>query len=307
MDEWEDDEWYDDQDEYLETCSYEDMYKGIFGEDPEYNELVQEISKLEELIDLLREKGLYVPRPYYVQYRPLPRNKDDLKRIIRNLINRILDCIWRIKAPEDVPDLYPMHPKKYKLKPAYSRYFVRKMAPYSVGQKLFPHNLTQVDLGKYDIEYLNFMGSNLSHLCHLELLKLEWLIESGKVKESDVIKMIRRDILQRPSSDPQLRKEVEDELIRYELSHKPEKQQAQLMETYRRYSQIMAERRKDFERQQQQLLADGLKRRKYIETLKHQAPFSSKQAKKKEELKISSAEMLCKLLSSKSRRGKEGK
>lgn len=206
-----------------DTC-FDDMVKKLVVNsrvcnsttDPEKEKLIDEIIKGDLLLQKLQKKG-YQPRYKVYDYRSenlCSFDKHMLKKILRNIAYRIHDILSQTGVKLEAHTKY--RSKKYKLKPAFAKYWTTKIAPVRLGQKLFPPFLSEVTLDELDMEYLYFIGANLSSLCQLDLLKLEWSIENGKRKESDVIRTIRRDIARRPGVTPELKREVEDELFRHE-------------------------------------------------------------------------------------------
>lgn len=136
-------------------------------------------------------------------------------------------------------------------------------------------------------------------MTELQLLKLEHLVEIGKIKESAIIKIIQHSLFTtRRNIEPKLKKSVEDELYKEALSKTSVvEDRKKLYKFYEKYSKLMAERQKDYERQQKQQLNDGLRRRGRVEQLKQ-----GKVTKRKEELNLSSPELMCKVLSSENKK-----
>jgi len=319
-------EWYiDDEEEYdfLQECSVDSIYHPSYNEhsshteeeDLEKKELKDEILEIDRLLEKLKRLPKYKQyKPYhYYPYSDKPLydyTAKELERILRNLKNRLLSIIWSFGyRPSDRPEFYPNLPKefdKYPFKNPLYRLYHKWVAPTKILSEILPPFRAEVTLSEEDVEYLQFTLTNMEYLSELATIRVQGMLQDGTLKEIDLVKMLRHS-LSNPKIPSEDRKAIQDELIRWELQNLPKYKTAKYERLWNEYYRLMADRRKDQEAQEKQLLSDGLKRRRYIETLRHQAPFSSKQAKKEEDLKIDSAEMMCKLLSSKSRRGKEGK
>ena len=312
----EEDSYFEDEDEELETCSYEDMYKGIPYSrilknppvDEEKEKVIDEIQEWDRLLNKLQQKKNL--RPTYQTYDYQSKNlyksdKESLKKILENIIRQIHAILFQLDVqPSTHPNVYtkryPTEPTKY----PYSnspllKYYYRHIAPLQVLSSIFPPFLNEVSLDEYDQEHLRFITQNIQFLSQIPVLNIEYQLENRKLRKEDLIKLVRKDLLQRHGVDPQLRKEVEDEVIRYELSHKPEKQQKQLLDIYRKYCEVMAERRKDEERQQELLRNQGLKRREEL-----QRRLEGKPAKEKEKLGEDAARAIIKAFSRKKQRRK---
>ena len=316
-------EWYiDDEEEYdfLQECSVDSIYNPSYNEhsspseeDSEKEELKDEILETDRLLEKLKrlpKYKQYKPYHYYPYSDKSLYTAKELEKILRNLKNRLLSIIWSFGyRPSYRPEFYPNLPKdfdKYPFKNPLYRFYHKWVAPVKILSEILPPFKTEATLSGEDSEYLHFVLANMEFLSELTTIRVQGMLQDGRLKEIDLVKMLRH-CLSNPKIPPEDRKAIQDELIRWELQNLPKYKTAKYERLWNEYYRLMADRRKDQEAQEKQLLSDGLKRRRYIETLRHQAPFSSKQAKKEEDLKIDSAEMMCKLLSSKSRRGKEGK
>jgi len=268
--------------------------------DPAKEELIDHIIDWHIILIQAKKIGVRIRHKTvdYEERKLYALNKQTLRKILKNIIHRVYSILFDLGiTPEKKPHLFtPYCPKRYKLKPAYAKYITKRIAPYWVMGKIFPPYLSSVTLDPYDEEYLSYISNNIGNLCDIELLKLEHSIENHKLKESKIIEIIKADLVRRPHLDPQLRRETENEILRSELGQKTKKQKQRLREAYRKYDEIMSLRRKDYEKQQQQLLGDGLRRRKELEELKQGKPI-----KRREKLGTSAAEEICKQLSTKAR------
>jgi len=278
--------------------------------DEEKEKLIDSIIEFDRLSYILQRKTGRRPRYQTFDYQSRNLYESDnktLKKIIRNIVNQILDVIWQHGyRPSDRPHIYTKYYPKNLIRFPYEncpvlKYIHRHLIPYRILSRIgiLPWKRT-IELDLPDDEYLHFLLHNMEFLSEIEMIEIQSHLEKGKVKQLDLIKWVKEDLQQRFDVSPELRKQTEDEIIRFELSHRTEKQRKQLQEIYRKYDEVMTERRKEYEKQQQQLIDDGLRRKRELEELKQ-----GKSIKRREELGISSAAAICRLLSTESRRKKK--
>lgn len=312
MGEWEEDGWYDDFDfdQYHNSDSNRHgtyLYQHIEETDEEREKLIDKILEMDILLGKIKKlPGYRHYKPYYYfpyENKPLyDYTKKELEKILRNLKNRLLSIIWSFGyRPSRKPLFYLNLPKefdKYPFKNPLYRLYHKWVAPIGILSEILPPFRTEVTLSEEDVECFYFTLTNMEYLSELATLRVQGMLEDGRIKEIDLVKMLRH-CLSNPKIPPVERKAIQDELIRWELQNLSKYKTVEYEKLWNEYYRLMSDRRKDYEKQQQQLLADGLRRRKEMEELRLGKPV-----KRKERVGTSTAtaKEICRRLSSKSRR-----